>query len=168
MPPADLVLQTRTSLRSFAGLYLVLGALAVAIWWAGWMFETGLSPLVIAAAGLVPLLLGIGYTWLVRLGVEYRVHQESIEVDSGLVARNIENLQLFRVRDLRLRQSVLARIFGVGDIVITSTDQSTPLLTLRGVEEPRRVYETLRELVARSQATRRTMIVEEEPPSSPA
>jgi uncharacterized membrane protein YdbT with pleckstrin-like domain len=166
MPPTDLVLQTRTSLKSYAGLYLILGALAVAIWWAGFMFETGLSPLVIAAAGLVPLLLGIGYTWLVRLGVEYRVHQDSIEVDSGLVSRNIENLQLFRVRDLRLRQSVLGRLFGVGDIVITSTDQSTPLLTLRGVDEPRRVYETLRELVARSQATRRTMIVEEEPPPS--
>jgi uncharacterized membrane protein YdbT with pleckstrin-like domain len=152
------------SLKSFAGLYAALGALAVVIWWAGWAFDTGLSPLVIGAAGLVPLLLGIGYTWLVRLGVEYRLHQDSLEVDSGLVTRNIENLQLFRVRDLRLRQSMLARLFGVGDIVVTSTDQSTPHLTLRGVEEPRKVYETLRELVARSQATRRTMIVEEEPP----
>jgi uncharacterized membrane protein YdbT with pleckstrin-like domain len=166
MPPADLVLLTRTSLKSFAGLYAALGALAVVIWWAGWMFDTGLSPLVIAAAGLLPLLLGIGYTWLVRLGTEYRLHQDSLEVDSGLVSRNIENLQLFRIRDLRLRQSVFARLFGVGDIVVTSTDQSTPHLTLRGVDEPRKVYETLRELVARSQATRRTMIVEEEPPPS--
>jgi uncharacterized membrane protein YdbT with pleckstrin-like domain len=164
MPPADLVLQTRMSLKSFAGLYAALGVLAVVIWWAGFMFDTGLSPLVIAAAGLLPLLLGIAYTWLVRLSIEYRLHQDSLEVDSGLIARNIENLQLFRVRDLRLRQSVFARLFGVGDIVVTSTDQSTPHLTLRGVEDPRKVYETLRELVARSQATRRTMIVEEEPP----
>ena len=166
MPPGDLVLRARISLKSFAALYAGLGALAVVIWWAGWTFDTGLSPLVIAAAGLLPLLVGIGYTWLVRLGIEYRLHQDSLEIQSGLVARNIENLQLFRVRDLRLRQSVLGRVFGVGDVIVTSTDQSTPHLTVRGVEDPRAVYESLRELVARSQATRRTMIVEEEPPTS--
>jgi uncharacterized membrane protein YdbT with pleckstrin-like domain len=166
MPAADFILQTRLSLKSFAGLYFVLAVLAVAIWWAGWMFDTGFSPLVIVAAGLVPLLLGIGYTWLVKIGIEYRLYQDSLEVESGLVSRNIENLQLFRVRDLKLRQSLLGRLFGVGDVMLTSTDQSTPHLTVRGVENPRAVYETLRELVARSQATRRTMIVEEEPPPS--
>jgi uncharacterized membrane protein YdbT with pleckstrin-like domain len=166
MPAADFVLQARMSLKSFAALYVGLAALAVIIWWAGYTVDTGLSPLVIAVAGLVPFLLGIGYTWLVKLGLEYRLYQESLEVESGLVSRNIENLQLFRVRDLRLRQSVLGRILGVGDVIVTSTDQSTPHLTVRGVENPRSVYETLRELVARSQATRRTMIVEEEPPPS--
>jgi hypothetical protein len=69
------------------------------------------------------------------------------------------------VRDLRLRQSVLGRLLGVGDISVTSTDQSSPHLTIRGADEPRALYETLREGVARSQATRRTMIVEEERPS---
>jgi uncharacterized membrane protein YdbT with pleckstrin-like domain len=167
MPAADFVLHTRMSLKSFAALYFGLAVLAVVIWWVGWTFDTGLSPLAIAVAGLLPLLLGIGYTWLVRLGLEYRLYQESLEVESGLVSRNIENLQLFRVRDLRLRQSVLGRLFGVGDVIVTSTDQSTPHLTVRGVENPRAVYETLRELVARSQATRRTMIVEEEPPPTP-
>ena len=165
MPTADLVLRTRISLKSFAALYLGLGALCVVIWWAGWTFDTGLYPLLVAAAGLLPLVLALGYAWLVRLGIEYRLYQVSLEVESGLVARSIDNLQLFRVRDLRLRQSMLGRLFGVGDVVVTSTDQSTPHLTIRGVEDPRALYDTLRDLVARSQATRRTMIVEEEPPS---
>jgi uncharacterized membrane protein YdbT with pleckstrin-like domain len=165
MTPADLVLRTRMSLKSFAALYLGLGALCMVVWWAGWAFDTGLSPLLVAGAGLLPLALGIGYSWLVRLGTEYRLYRVSLEVESGLVARSIDNLQLFRVRDLRLRQSMLGRLFGVGDVVVTSTDQSTPHLTIRGVEDPRALYDTLRELVARSQATRRTMIVEEEPPS---
>ena len=163
MPP-DLVLRTRISLRSFATLYLGLGVLCAVIWWAGRTFDTGLSPLLVVGAGLLPLVLGIGYSWLVRLGTDYRLYQDSLEVDSGLVARNVDNLQLFRVRDLRLRQSMLERLFGVGDVVVTSTDQSTPHFTIRGVEAPRALYDTLRELVSRSQATRRTMIVEEEPP----
>jgi len=166
MPAADFVMQTRRSLKSFTMLYVGLAVLAILIWWAGYTFETGLSPVVIAVAGLLPLVLGIGYTWLVKRGIEYRLYQESLELESGLLSRNIENLQLFRVRDLKLRQSVLGRLCGVGDVTVTSTDQSTPHLTVRGVENPRAVYETLRELVARSQATRRTMIVEEEPPPS--
>jgi uncharacterized membrane protein YdbT with pleckstrin-like domain len=165
MPSADLVLRTRISLKSFAGLYLVLGVLCVAIWWAALSFDTGVSPLWLAAAGPLPLAIGIGYSWLVRLGAEYRLYQESLEIETGIVSRNIENLQLFRVRDLRLRQSVLGRLFGVGDISVTSTDQSTPHLSIRGVDAPRALYDTLREGVARSQATRRTMIVEDDRPS---
>jgi uncharacterized membrane protein YdbT with pleckstrin-like domain len=165
MPQSDLVLSTRMSLKAFAGLYLILGIVCIAIWWAGAVLDTGLSPIVVAVAGPVPVALAVLYTWLVRLGTRYRLYQDSLEVETGLVSRNIENLQLFRVRDLRLRQSVLGRLLGVGDISVTSTDQSTPHLTIRGVDQPRALYETLRASVARSQATRRTMIVEEEPPS---
>jgi len=83
-------------------------------------------------------------------------------VESGVISRRIENIQLFRVRDLGLAQSVVNRLAGVGDIIVTSTDQSAPHYRLRGVQDPREVYDRLRELVAKSQATRRTMIVEQE------
>ncbi len=165
MPPAEPLVRIRPSLRSFAGLYVVLGLVCVGIWWLGATYDTGVRPLVIAVAGPVPLLIGIAYSWLVRLGAEYRLYPDSLEIETGLVSRNIDNLQLFRVRDLGLRQSLIGRLLGVGDVNVTSTDQSTPHLTIRGVAGPRALYDTLRERVAESQATRRTMIVEEEPPS---
>ena len=165
MPSAEPLVRTRPSLRSFAGLYVVLGLVCVAIWWLGANFDTGRHPLVIAVAGPIPLLIGIAYSWLVRLNAEYRLYPDSLEIETGLVSRNIDNLQLFRVRDLRLRQSLIGRLLGVGDLNVTSTDQSTPHLTIRGVAAPRALYDAIREGVAGSQATRRTMIVEEEPPS---
>jgi uncharacterized membrane protein YdbT with pleckstrin-like domain len=165
MAPTEPLLRIRPSLRSFAGLYVVLGALCVAIWWLGARFDTGLGPLVIAVAGPIPLLIGIGYSWLVRLGAEYRLYPDSLEIESGLISRSVDNLQFFRVRDLGLRQSLPGRLLGVGDVSVTSTDQSTPHLIIRGVAHPRALYDALRERVAESQATRRTMIVEEEPPS---
>jgi len=166
MPPTEPSLRARPSLRSLTWLYLALSVIGVLIWWAGATFNTGVSPLLIALAGLIPLALGLAYSWLVRLSSEYRLFADSIEVETGLVARTVDNLQLFRVRDLRLQQSMLDRLLGVGDISVTSTDQTTPRLTIRGVTGPRNIYDALREGVARSQATRRTMIVEEEPPSS--
>src|SRR5712691_11441482 len=155
MPPAEPLVRIRPSLRSFAGLYVVLGLVCVGIWWLGATFDTGVRPLVIAVAGPVPLLLGIAYSWLVRLGAEYRLYADSLEIETGLVSRNIDNLQLFRVRDLGLRQSLIGRLLGVGGVNVTSTDQSTPHLTIRGVAGPRALYDTLRERVAESQATRR-------------
>ena len=165
MPTREPLVRTRPSLRSFTGLYVVLGAVCVAIWWLGATFDTGVSPLVIAVAGPIPLLIGIAYSWLVRLGAEYRLYADSLEIETGLVSRSIDNLQLFRVRDLGLHQSLFGRLLGVGDVNVTSTDQSTPHLTIRGVTAPRALYDAIREGVATSQATRRTMIVEEEPPS---
>lgn len=157
------LLQTRTSLKSFWGLYVVIGFVAAVIWIAGFAYDrVPVSGPIIALAGFVPLLAGLIYTWLVRLNSEYRLFHDSLEVESGIISRRIENIQLFRVRDLALAQSMLNRIAGVGDITVTSTDQSAPRYRLRGVEDPRKVYDQLRELVSKSQATRRTMIVEEE------
>ena len=53
MTPADLVLRTRMSLKSFAALYLGLGVLCAVIWWAGRTFDTGLSPLLVVGAGQI-------------------------------------------------------------------------------------------------------------------
>ena len=161
---AEPVLVRRRSYRSFAGVYLAAVVLMAAIWWVGFQAQVDVPWPLTVAAGLTPTVLACLGSWLAVLSTEYRVFEESIEMDTGLVARSIGNVQLFRVRDLALRQSVLNRILGVGDVLVTSTDQSSPHLVLRGVAGPREVYDTLRELVARSQATRRTMIVEEEPP----
>jgi hypothetical protein len=53
----------------------------VAIWWADAVFDTGLSVLLIAVAGSVP----IGDSGLVRLGSEYRLFPESLEIERGLI-----------------------------------------------------------------------------------
>ena len=159
----DPVLERRTSLKSFWGLYSLLCIVAVAGSVLANYVEQGTvrRPFIVIGA-FVPLLVGIAYTWLVRLNTRYRLFQDALEIESGIVSRRIENIQLFRIRDLGLAQSLMNRIAGVGDVVITSTDQSAPHYRLRGVANPRALYEQLREFVAKSQATRRTMIVEEE------
>ena len=157
------LLQKRTSLKSFWGLYVILAVVGGLIWIVGfYSSRLPVSRATVVLIGLAPILIGLLYSWLVRLSTEYRLFGESLEVESGIISRRIENIQLFRVRDLGLAQSILNRLAGVGDIIVTSTDQSAPHYRIRGVEDPRDVYDRLRELVAKSQATRRTMIVEQE------
>jgi membrane protein YdbS with pleckstrin-like domain len=157
------VLRGRTCWRSFSGTYAGAAVLALAIWVGGFALGVPVSGLLIVAAGLAVIVLTVAFTWLARASHQYRVFPDSLEVETGLLARSIDNLQLFRVRDLGVSQSILGRLLDFGNVTVASTDHSSPLVVLRGVECPRQVYDTLRELVARSQATRRTMIVESEP-----
>lgn len=164
MADQDPVIRRTISLRAFAGLYVVLTLVAIGVWVFGFAFELPFHPALIVIAGLLPLLIGVAYTWLVRATTEYRIYEDAIEVESGIFSKDIDHLQLFRVRDLGFHQSLLERILGIGTVTITSTDRSTPHLELRGITGAREVYESLRRLVSTSQATRRTMVIEEEPP----
>lgn len=159
----DLVLRARTSWKAFASVYLLAAALAVAIWYVGFRYDLGVPAWIVVMIGFVPPVVVAAGSWLVRASREYRIFQDSLEVDTGIVARRIDNIQMFRVRDIGLSQSVLGRILGVGDVIVTSTDHSSPLIVLRGANDPRAVYETLRGLVAKT-ATRRTIVVERENP----
>ncbi len=165
MAASDLRLRARTSWKAFAGAYLLAVVVALVLWYAGLKFNLGVPGWIVGVIGLLVLIVVAVGSWLVRVSREYRIFEESMEVETGIVARRIDNVQLFRVRDIGLSQSVLGRFLGVGDVVVTSTDHTSPLVVLRGMEGPRAVYETLRELVAKA-ATRRTIIVERENPPS--
>ena len=82
------LLKRRTSLNSFWGLYVVLGLLGALIWVAGFSYDQApVSRPIIVLVGVIPLLAGILYSWLVRLNAEYRLFPESLEVESGIFAR---------------------------------------------------------------------------------
>lgn len=161
MPSADLVVRKRISRKNFLGMDLLTLVVGGLICFLGFRYLP-LSPLVIVLVALAPIAAGQVYGWLLRANTEYRIYTDSLEIESGIFSRKIDNVQLFRVRDLGLDQPLFGRMLGYGNLTLTSTDQSAPHLKLHGVDDPRALYETLRELVAKSQAARRTMIVEEE------
>jgi len=157
----DLVLARRVSGRSFAAQHVGAPVLGALVAWAG--LATGSAPpIVVVLVAIAPLVLSVARAWLLRLSAEYRVYRDSLEAQTGILSRRIDNLQLFRVRDIGLSQSLLGRILRYGNVTVTSTDRSTPHFTLRGIDDPRQLYEALREMVAESQAMRRTLIVEED------
>ena len=163
------VLILRRSAWSWAGVYVVLallgGAIIVAAVYGRFTLPFPL-PLPGAIAAAVALLVaGHVVVAIQRSATRYRIFRSTIELQTGIISRRIENVQMFRVRDLALQQGLLNRLLGVGDVIVSSTDESRPRLVIRGVRDPLRVYDTLRELLSASQATRQTMIVEREPPS---
>jgi hypothetical protein len=78
----------------------------------------------------------------------YVLTTERLRVDSGVLGRKSDSLDLFRVKDVQVKKSLAQRARGKGDVTITSTDPSTPHFVLASVQDPDTVAETLRKLVS--------------------
>jgi len=153
-------LSVRASWKSFLGAFVVSGLLtAVCI-----VFAISERSWIVALIGLVWPVLAVVTAALRVYGTEYRLYDPFLEVETGILSRRVDQVQLFRVRDLAFHQSILNRLLDVGTVNLSSTDESLPRLQMKGVPEPRVIYRQLQDAVAKSRATQRTMIVESDQP----
>jgi Bacterial PH domain len=84
---------------------------------------------------------------LIAKTLRYRITNYRIDFERGLISKDIDTLELWHVEDLHFHQSLLDRIMGVGTIHITARDETVPELFIRGVPNPRPLFETLKQRV---------------------
>ncbi len=78
------------------------------------------------------------------IGVRYELTTQRIRIIRGILGKNIEEIELVRVRDTKVKQHLGERALNVGDITIFSTDPTTPELVLHNVKNPVEVRELIR------------------------
>ncbi|MBC3515990.1 PH domain-containing protein [Neobittarella massiliensis] len=112
--------------------------------------------------------LDIEYLWRDRrriLGMpitftKYLMSDDRIFLEQGLLSTDLEEVLLYRVRDISLRISLGQRIFGVGTITLKSSDKTMPILVLKNIKDPRRVKELIHRQVEKMKAERRMRVGE--------
>jgi hypothetical protein len=72
----------------------------------------------------------------------------------GILGNKIDELDLVRVRDTRVKQHVGERVLDVGDITIISNDPSNPEYVLHNVRNPIEVRELIRNAVNKEKERR--------------
>ena len=82
--------------------------------------------------------------WYLVASTRYRLTTQRLFAETGLIAKNLEEIELFRVKDVTLRQGVLDRLLGVGTVTVLSTDDTAPELALAGLRDPLAAKEALR------------------------
>lgn len=95
----------------------------------------------------IPILVGIGLllnAWYKTAALRYRLTTQRLFVTTGLIAKHEEEVELYRIKDVTVRQGLLQRVMGIGTITVLSTDDSNPRIQLFGVNRPMDVKETLR------------------------
>ena len=79
--------------------------------------------------------------------IEYIITTQRVRVISGLFSKEVQEIELFRVKDTSARQAFFQRLFGLGTITILSGDEKQPRLVLDGVPNAIEMRERLRQEV---------------------
>ena len=102
-----------------------------------------------------PLLIGpaLIVLWTLARHLQLRYTKLSISggklrYETGMLSRNVRNMELSKVQDVRVQQSFMDRILDLGTISIETAGE-TSSLTMRGIEEPQQVAEYILEAAAR-------------------
>lgn len=165
---ADIVWTQHPSLRERAGSFIAVGALATlfaaGFWWVPHAAElmhlpSDWRPGIERVSRWMPLwllapALQIGLAWVTSRLVRYELNGQRLQISRGLLLKRVDNLELYRVRDLHLELPLIPRLLGVGNLVLHTIDQSNPKVSLIGVRDPHAVFARLRDAVeaARRQA----------------
>jgi membrane protein YdbS with pleckstrin-like domain len=95
---------------------------------------------------------------MVRLKMtRYEVSPDRIEWSRGILDRRVDNLDMYRVIDLKMRRSVIDCILGIGTVGLITTDKSDPEFEFEKVHRPRELYDIIKK--ASLEADRRTGVV---------
>ena len=73
---------------------------------------------------------------------------------------NQEEILLYRVRDISLHISLWQRLFGVGTIIVKSSDQTIPELRIENIKNPRMIKEQIHTHVEEMKIARQMRIGE--------
>jgi uncharacterized membrane protein YdbT with pleckstrin-like domain len=99
------------------------------------------------------VIMGIIFVFqLIRLGIAlmrirstlYTVTNQRIMVENGIISKALSEIDLRTIDDTQFFQSVSARMLGIGNIMIISSDKSQPAFMLHNIENPRALRETIR------------------------
>jgi uncharacterized membrane protein YdbT with pleckstrin-like domain len=99
--------------------------------------------------------------YLTRLYTRYTLTDERLIIESGILSKNIDEIELFRIKDTKLSQGLFQRFVGLGDIKVTSTDETADL-TMTCLPNAKEKREQLRTLSneARTKKGVRTLVHE--------
>jgi uncharacterized membrane protein YdbT with pleckstrin-like domain len=128
---------------------------------AGWgTILLGLAGIVLAIIGLagfgmywlaltVAALAITGWKWFQNVAATYEVTEERLIVRRGIFVKSIDEVELYRVKDVRINFSLINQMADIGNISITSSDETTRGgdLVLPGIKRARDRREMLRRLV---------------------
>ncbi len=74
--------------------------------------------------------------------------------ETGVLSSHFEEVQLYKIEDFSINQTLGDKMFNVGSITIKSNDKTAPVFKILRVKNPYKVYELLAKLVARDRRDR--------------
>lgn len=91
---------------------------------------------------------------------KYSLDETRLFIFTGFLNQREEEIQLYRIRDISLSRKLGQRMFGVGSVIIHSSDRTTPILELKNIKNSREVKEMISEGVEKARSAKRMRTTE--------
>lgn len=116
---------------------------------------------IVAGVALVPFLFAFA-KWLQVKFQRYELTTERLRLQRGVFSRTTDEIELYRVKDYVLREPFALRLWGVGDVALTTTDDANPSVLLKAVTRPDALRDQIRKHVELRREAKRVRITEME------
>lgn len=124
-----------TIVLGVAGFGIMVGAAGN---WGAWpLLLTGLAVLIVLGK------------WLQVVSVRYELDASRLKVRRGILMKSIDEIELYRIKDVRMDFSLLNQLAGIGSITITSSDETTrnASMLMQDIPQAEKRREEIRRLV---------------------
>ena len=89
------------------------------------------------------------WRWLVVRNMRYVLTDQRLKSSRGVFNRTTDDLELYRIKDTRFEQSIWQRMVGIGDIELSTSDATSPLVRLANIRKAERPEDCFRSNVHR-------------------
>ena len=99
---------------------------------------------------LIPFLLGLLMglwryltirTWKISITTQRVINEK------GVLSKTTDELELFRVKDITLDQPFFLRLVGLSNIVLHTSDRTTPIVIIPGIKNGKKLREEMRNII---------------------
>jgi len=131
-------------------VWLLVAAIIVAV-------GTSMSNTRLLSALLIPLA-ALCIRWRLTKSTVFEITSKRLRRTTGVLRKKVDELELYRVTDTTLDQPFLQRVFGLGTITVTSSDERMPLVVLTAVPRAYQAREKLRLAVETEQGRSQVVV----------
>ena len=85
----------------------------------------------------------------------YSLSEDRLFISEGFLNLKDDEVLLYRVRDIDTRRNLWQRLFGVGTVIVISSDKTMPNLPLKNIKDPVMVKELIHKQVEEMKIRRR-------------
>lgn len=85
----------------------------------------------------------------------YALSEDRLFMSEGFLNIKDDEILLYRVRDIDTSRNLWQRLFGVGTVIVMSSDKSMPNLVMKNIKDPVAVKELIHEQVEEMKIRRR-------------
>jgi len=89
--------------------------------------------------------LWLGVRWYQTQGRHYRITTRRIVVETGVLSKKLEQIDLYRVADYTVERPFGQRLMGTGNLLLKTFDKTTPELNVMAIKaDVVKLYESVR------------------------